>query len=208
MQAHWYFDFVSPYSYLQLRKVLAWRDRLEIAPMPILFGAVLQKMGHLGPAEIPGKREFAYRSVQWQAERAGISLHFPPAHPFNPMPALRLAIAAGTTWPAIEAIFDHVWRDGEPADVAGLRQVGAQLGITDVAAAIEATAVKTQLRANTEGALAAGVYGVPMLQVGGEMFWGNDASPMIDDWLAHPDRFASTEYQRIAQLPIGVQRQR
>ena len=207
-QAQWYFDFISPFSYLQLRSVLEWRSRLEITPVPILFGAVLQQIGQLGPAEIRGKREFTYRFVQWQAEREGRPLRFPRTHPFNPMAALRLAIAAGTTWAAIEAIFAHIWQYGHDADAAGLAPVGRQLDIADVATAIDAAAVKAQLRANTEAALAAGVYGVPTLKTGDEMFWGNDATPMIEDWLARPDLFSGAEYRRIANLPIGIQRQR
>lgn len=208
MQATWYFDFVSPFSYLQLRKVLGWRERLDITPVPILFGAVLRQIGQLGPAEIKGKREFTYRFVQWQAEREGIPLRFPRVHPFNPVPALRLAIAAGTTWAAIEAVFDHIWRHGHDADAASLAPAGRHLGIADVAGATDAAEVKVQLRTNTDNAIAAGVYGVPTLRVGDEMFWGNDATPMIEDWLANPDRFASVEYLRIANLPLGVERRR
>ena len=207
-QAHWYFDFISPFSYLQLGKVLSWRERLDIVPVPILFGAVLQKIGQLGPAEIPGKREFTYRFVQWQAERDSVPLRFPRAHPFNPMAALRLAIAAGTTWAAIEAIFEHVWRHGHDADAQGLAPVGRHLGIDDVAKAVDAAEVKAQLRANTEAAAASGVYGVPTLRVGDETFWGNDATPMIEEWLTNPDRFASVEYRRIANLPLGIERKR
>lgn len=207
--AQWYFDFISPFSYLQLQKVLAWRERLEITPMPILFGAVLQHHGQLGPAEIRGKREFTYRSVQWQAERERVTLRFPPAHPFNPVTALRLCIAAGTTWQSIEAIFAHVWREGGAATTADdLAEVGRKLGIADVAAAASGDEVKAQLRANTEAAIAAGVFGVPTLIAGNEIFWGNDASAMIEDWLAHPDRFDNAEYQRIAQLPYGIERRR
>jgi 2-hydroxychromene-2-carboxylate isomerase len=208
MQAQWYFDFISPFSYLQFGRVLSWRERLEITPVPILFGAVLQQIGQIGPAEIRGKREFTYRFVQWQAERDAIPLRFPRAHPFNPMAALRLAIAAGTTWDAIAAIFDHVWRHGHDADATALAPVAHHLGIADVIKAIDDPAVKAQLRANTEGAIVAGVYGVPTLRVGDEMFWGNDATPMIEEWLTNPDRFASVEYHRIANLPLGVERRR
>lgn len=206
--AAWYFDFISPFSYLQLGRVLAWRNELEITPVPILFGAVLQQIGQLGPAEIRGKREFTYRFVQWQAERDAIPLRFPRAHPFNPMAALRLAIAAGTTWPAIEAIFAHIWRNGHDADAAGLAPVGRHLGVDDIAKAIDAGDVKAQLRTNTDSAIALGVYGVPTLRIGDEMFWGNDATPMIEEWLANPDRFASVEYRRIANLPLGIERRR
>ena len=209
MQADWYFDFISPFSYLQLGKILAWRARLEITPVPIAFGAVLKHHGQLGPAEIAGKREFTYRFVQWQAQTSGVALRFPPAHPFNPLAALRLCIAAGTRWEAIEAIFNHLWRDGSPgANAHELAAVARGLGIADVGNAINAQNVKDQLRANTEAALAAGVFGVPTLRVGNEMFWGNDATPMIEDWLADPERFSGDEYRRIANLPFGIERQR
>lgn len=206
--ALWYFDFISPFAYLQRPKVLALRGRLDVVPVPIVFGAVLQHHGQLGPAEIPGKREFTYRFVQWKAERSGVPLRFPPLHPFNSLAALRLCLAAGGGWDAVEAIFDHLWRDGRAGTTAGeLADVGRRLGIDDVGSAISADAVKSTLRANTEGALARGVFGVPTLDVGGERFWGDDATEMIEDWLADPARFATGEYARIAVLP-GVQRAR
>jgi 2-hydroxychromene-2-carboxylate isomerase len=209
MTAHWYFDFISPFSYLQLAQIRAWRERLEITPMPIAFGAVLAHNGNLGPAEIPGRREFTYRFVQWQAETAGIPLRFPPTHPFNPLAALRLCIAAAASWESIEAIFNHLWRDGRcGADAAELAEVGRALGVDNVESAINSAEVKSRLRANTDAAIATGVFGVPTLHIGDEIFWGNDASPMIDDWLAHPDRFKSEEYRRIANLPVGVKRAR
>jgi len=209
MQAFWYFDFISPFSYLQLPKVGIWRERLAITPVPIAFGAVLKAHGNVGPAEIPGKREWTYRFVQFQAEQAGIPLRFPPAHPFSPLAALRLCIAAGTSWDAVQAIFAHIWRDGRAGtSAAELAQVATALGIGDVENATNATNVKQQLRTNTDEAIAAGVFGVPSLRVGGELFWGNDASPMIDAWLSDQQRFAGAEYRRIAALPVGVERAR
>ncbi|HEY6895492.1 MAG TPA: DsbA family protein, partial [Rhodanobacteraceae bacterium] len=160
MQAEWYFDFISPFSYLQLERLGRLRARLEITPVPIVFGAVLKHHGQLGPAEIPGKREFTYRFAQWSAERENIPFRFPPAHPFNPIVALRLAIAAGATWNAITAIFEHIWKDGRAGDDANsLAEVAHALGIDDVDAATQREDVKSALRANTEAAIAAGVFG-------------------------------------------------
>jgi len=209
LPAYWYFDFISPFSYLQLRKVREWSGRFAITAVPIAFGALLKAHGQLGPAEIPGKREFTYRFVQWQAEQAGVPLRFPPAHPFNPLAALRLCVAAGATWESVQTIFDHLWRDGrEGSDAAELVDAGRALGIGDVESATSAAEVKDQLRANTESALAAGVFGVPTLRIGNELFWGNDATPMIEQWLADPKPFESAEYRRIADLPVGVKRPR
>ncbi|HEY6985539.1 MAG TPA: DsbA family protein, partial [Rhodanobacteraceae bacterium] len=138
-----------------------------------------------------------------------IALRFPPAHPFNPITALRLAIAAGTTWPAITAIFEHIWKHGRAGDDAdALAEVAIGLGIADIAEATGRDDVKSALRANTEAALAAGVYGVPTLRIGGELFWGHDATAMIEDWLDHPHRFGEPEYRRIAALPRAIERRR
>ncbi|HEU4665089.1 MAG TPA: 2-hydroxychromene-2-carboxylate isomerase [Dokdonella sp.] len=209
MHARWYFDFISPFAYLQLPAMQALRERIAIEPVPIVFGAVLANHGQLGPAEIAGKREFTYRFVQWQAGRAGIPLRFPPAHPFNSLAALRLCVAAGAGWPAVTAIFEHVWRDGRAGTSATeLADVARDLGVDDASRAIARDDVKARLRANTEAALAAGVFGVPTLALGSELYWGNDASEMIADRLADPASFDSDEYRRIASLPVGAERPR
>lgn len=209
MRALWYFDFISPFAYLQLRKVLAWRERLQIDPVPVAFGAILKHHGNVGPAEIAGKREWTYRFVQWQAEQSGAPLRFPPAHPFNPLAALRLCIAAGTTWDAVQTVYDHIWARGHAGTTpAELADAGRALGIDNVENATNAPEVKTQLRTNTDAAIAAGVFGVPTLRVGSELFWGNDASPMIEQWMDDPQRFSGPEYRRIETLPVGVERAR
>jgi 2-hydroxychromene-2-carboxylate isomerase len=207
MHADWYFDFISPFAYLQWPKVRALSARVDIAFRPILFAGLLQHHGHKGPAEIPGKREFTYRFVQWQAQREGLTLRFPPAHPFNPLAALRLCIAAGSSTAAIDAIFAHLWREGRAGDSpAALRDVASGLGIEDIDATLAQPEVKATLRANFEAALAAGVFGVPSLVADGEVFWGNDATPMFEHWLADPVAFDSEAMRALRSLPEGVRR--
>jgi glutaredoxin len=88
-----------------------------------------------------------------------------------------------------------------------LRDVARSLGVRDLAAVSHAE-VKDMLRANTNAALAAGVFGVPTLALGDELYWGNDATAMIEDRLADPTLFDGAEYRRIATLPVGVERPR
>ena len=126
----WYFDFLSPFSYLHWQKVKALRATHVVEPVPVVFGAVLSAVGQLGPAEIPGKREFTYRHVLWQARAEGVPLVFPPAHPFNPLGVLRACIAAGSTPDAVDVIFDWIWRDGRAVDSdAAMAPLLAQLGV-------------------------------------------------------------------------------
>lgn len=201
----WYFDFISPFAYLQWPKVRALMAEDAVVPVPILFAAVLDAVGQKGPAEIPGKRTFTYQHVLWQAREAGVPLRFPPAHPFNPLAALRLCIAAGSGVDAIDAIFRHLWCEGRAGDTPeSLATVAAALGVD--AATCRAPEVKDALRANTEAALAAGVFGVPTLGLGKRLFWGNDAHAFAVAVLRDPALMEDAEMRRVAELPVGVQR--
>jgi hypothetical protein len=51
-----------------------------------------------------------------------------------------------------------------------------------------------------------GVFGVPSVIIGGELFWGAYATDMLLDYLRYPPRFASGEFRRVATLPVGVER--
>ena len=51
--------------------------------------------------------------------------------------------------------------------------------------------VKARLRANTEAAIARGVFGVPTFEVDGKLFWGFDALPMLAAYLAGEPGFDS-----------------
>ncbi len=204
----WYFDVISPFAYLQWVRLRRDHPELPLRPRPLLFGALLQHHGQLGPAEIPGKRAFTYRFVSWEAQRLRIPLRFPPAHPFNPLAALRLILAARGPIEATDAVFAHIWRYGLAADsAASLADVAKTLGIADIDAAIARDDVKTALRANTEEAIARGVFGVPTLCIGDAQFWGNDATGMALDYLADPAAFAHA-FDAVATLPVGISRKR
>jgi 2-hydroxychromene-2-carboxylate isomerase len=205
--ATWYFDFISPFAYLQFKAMAALRPRLALTPRPILFAALLDHYGHKGPAEIPQKRRFTYRFVQWQADRVGVPLRFPPEHPFNPLAALRLAVAGHCDWALIDAIFERIWVHGQRSDRASdFSELAARFGIADVEMALADAGVKSALRANTEAAIAAGVFGVPTVAVDGELYWGQDATPMLLDHLDAKPVFSSVAMQRIDALPAAVER--
>lgn len=201
----WYFDFISPFAWLHWPKIKALLQERDIECVPILFAAVLDARGQKGPAEIPGKREFTYRHALWQARRDGVPLVFPPAHPFNPIAALRLAIAAGSSPDAIDAIFDWIWARGQAGDsLEALAPLLQRLGVE--ADDVSCDRVKATLRANTDAALQAGVFGVPTLAVGDLLFWGNDAHAFALEAMRDPHLLDDPEMQRLATLPVGVRR--
>jgi 2-hydroxychromene-2-carboxylate isomerase len=104
---------------------------------------------------------------------------------------LRLAIACDSTPEAVHRIFRFVWRDGRlpdlPIEWAELAQA---LGLPDAHARIATAEVKEELRQNTDTAIARGVFGVPTLAIGDELFWGADATAMAADYVAAGCRYA------------------
>ena len=207
--ATWYFDFVSPYAYLQSRLLHKFGGKARIAMKPVLFAGLLAHSKNLGPAEIPSKRLWTYRFCTWFARDHGIPFRFPPRHPFNPLKPLRLAVARGAAPDTVHAIFDFIWAEGrDPADPAEWKALGAALGVADPDAAIEKQPVKDALRANTEAAIAAGVFGVPSFVVGGEVFWGVDATDFALQYLDNPALLGDPEFHRVANLPAGAERKR
>jgi 2-hydroxychromene-2-carboxylate isomerase len=206
--ASWVFDVISPFAYLGFRDLERLPAHVELRYVPVLFAAILNHFGQLGPAEIPSKRRFTYRFVMWRARQMGLPLRFPPAHPFNPLPALRLVIAAGSDRRAAGAALDAVFRDGRDlADATEIADLARELGVAEPKSALADPAVKERLRANTDWAIERGVFGVPALIIGEEIFWGHDAFAMALDYLAEPKPFERDD-RAIASLPVGVERVR
>jgi 2-hydroxychromene-2-carboxylate isomerase len=133
----------------------------------------------------------------------------PPAHPFNPVAALRLIIAAGSSRAAVERVFDAVFLEGrDVADRGVIAELAAELGVDQPEVAVEAPAVKARLRDNTNWAIQRGVFGVPTFIVDNEIFWGHDAFEMTLDFLRDPTQFHNAEMEAIESLPIGAARRR
>ena len=208
-KAKWYFDFISPFAYLQFAQFPNLPNNIEITPIPAVFGAILQHWGQLGPAEIPPKRRFVYRFFQWNADQLGIPFTMPPIHPFNPIPALRLCTAAGADIEDTRAVFDLIYGKGiQPDNPEGIQLIGEALNISNPERAIQDPVVKNTLHANTAQATSDGVFGVPSFVINGELFWGGDSTEMMLDFLKNPGIFNTSEMKRISNMEMGLTRKK
>jgi 2-hydroxychromene-2-carboxylate isomerase len=201
------FDVISPFAYLAFARLGELPPNVQLELVPVLFAGLLQHFGQLGPAEIASKRRFTYRFALWRARRLGLPMRMPPSHPFNPLAALRLIIAAGSDRRAVGTLLDAVFRDGrDVSDPAVIADLAGTLGLADPQAALADPAVKQRLRENTDWASARGIFGVPTLLIGEEIFWGHDAFDMALDYLERPQAFQDAAMQAIEALPIGTAR--
>lgn len=206
MTGEWYFDFISPYAFLQFHRLHELDGKVDLQLKPVLFAAILDHWGQRGPAEIAPKRLFVYAQTRWLARRRGLAFVGPEAHPFNPLRLLRLALHFGATPQIVRRLFAFVWQEGFiPENDKAWRELGAELGLADADTTVSRAEVKEALRRNTEQAIAAGVFGVPTLVIQKKVFWGDDATQMALDYLADPEAFRRDD-DLIAKLPMAAVR--
>jgi 2-hydroxychromene-2-carboxylate isomerase len=206
-QVYWVFDVISPFAYLAFPRLQELPAHAELSCVPVLLAGILNHFGQRGPAEIPSKRRFTYRFALWRARRLGLPMRMPPAHPFNPLAALRLVIAAGSDARAAGTVLEAVFRDGrdvsDPAVIAALAQ---QLRVDSPQTTLAEPRIKQRLRENTEWAIAHGIFGVPSFLIGEEVFWGHDACDMALEYLAAPEHFQDPAMRSADTLPVGASR--
>jgi 2-hydroxychromene-2-carboxylate isomerase len=209
MKVSWVFDVISPFSYLSLKQLPSLPSHVNVEFVPVLFAGLLDHYGQIGNAEIASKRRFTYRFALWRSRQLGIPMCLPPSHPFNPLMALRLIIAAGSDRRAVETVFDAVFMHGRDVScVSVISDLSHALDVPDRQAALNDPAIKQRLRQNTEWAIARGVFGVPTFVIENEIFWGHDAFDMALGYLLDPEQFQDAEMQKIDTLPVGTVRPR
>jgi 2-hydroxychromene-2-carboxylate isomerase len=209
-----FFDYVSPYAYLAWTQLpaLAERHGRTVELVPVLFAGVLNTLGTTGPAEIPSKRFYIYKHTRRIAHELGVPFVMPAAHPFNPLPALRMTAAvqdAEARRRLVSALYAAVWAGGgglmEPERlVSTVYSVG--LDAQALLAAAKTPEVKDQVRRNTEELLALEGFGVPTIVADGELFFGVDSLGHLERFLRGEDPISREELERLRTLPVGASR--
>jgi 2-hydroxychromene-2-carboxylate isomerase len=114
-----FYDVISPFSHVALARIGELPSSVKIVAKPVLLGAILSHWGQLGPAEIAPKRLHTYRIATFLAQRHGVSMRFPPRHPFNPLAAMRILAGADADLAMVRRAFDFVFGEGRAPDNAG-----------------------------------------------------------------------------------------
>lgn len=199
-----YFDYESPNAYVawtQLPK-LAQRYGFAIDPVPILYAALLDAHGQLGPGESPAKGRWMSKNLARKAILLGVPLNPPAFLPFNPLLALRVTLLTsdpGKRDALIDALFQAVWVRGlHVSETAVVESVANEIGLPGATLVAKASMpeVKNQLRSQTDAAIARGVFGVPSMEVGDELFWGYDDFPYLELFLAGKDPIDPGDWAR------------
>ena len=180
-----YYALQSPWTYLgwQRWRELAARTGAEVHYRPIKMAPVFAVSGGLPLVQRPKQRQ-AYRLMELERWRRhlGVPLNLHPRHfPVDEASAAAMVIALGQQGGDVarlsQAMMAAVWAEernlAERATLLAIAAEGGEDGAALLAAAA-GPAAQAAYDANTEAAIAAGVFGVPTFQIGDELFWGQD----------------------------------
>ena len=179
-----FFDFGSPTTYLahtQLPRIAA-ECGATLVYRPMLLGGVFKATGNASPVTVPAKGRWMGQDITLWARRYGVPFAFNPHFPINTLTLMRGA--AGLQWRQpeafgayVKAVFQAMWV--APRNLGDLNQLAALLASLGLsaeafAALVADPEVKARLVANTDEAVARGVFGAPTCFVGEAMFFGQD----------------------------------
>ncbi|MFM1987119.1 MAG: hypothetical protein RJA99_76 [Pseudomonadota bacterium] len=186
-----FFDVASAYSWLAASQVesLAARTGSRCVWRPFSLGFAFKATGNETPARIPAKAAWLRTDIARWAQRHGLRHTYPSRFPVASMGALRLLVAARRTVgeaavPKLATVlFDAAWGlDLDLADPLVLARCAQNAGLDPepLLIAAEQPETKAELKANTDEAVARGVFGAPAFFVGDELFWGNDRLDFVE----------------------------
>ena len=192
-KVEFFFDVGSPAAYLAWTQLPAMAEQAgaDVVYRPFLLGGVFQAVGNRSPTEIPAKGRYLEQDLARYARRYGVPFQLNPHFPINTLMLMRGAAGLQMRRPArmpvyVDAVYQAIWVEGrnmnDAVTVGGvLRDAGFE-----PAQIMELTAdpeVKEMLKANSQEAVARGVFGAPTFFVGDEMFWGQDRLEFVKEAL-------------------------
>lgn len=188
-----YFDYNSPYSYIASARLerLCEKHGATVEWMPMVLGGVFQAHGIAPPHTKDYRRAYLWQDLRDLTAYYGIPYRERTEFLFKPILALRatLAVPQGPERArVVHALFRGAFAEdldlGDPAVVQRLLDEAGLDGAALVARTQE-QAIKDELKAITDDAIAQGIFGAPTFVVDdGKMFWGQDRLHLLEHYLA------------------------
>jgi len=205
MKIEFFFDYLSPQSYViwpQIKDLsLRYNAYLEINPISML--GLCEHWDEPGPFQIPKEKNFIYKDCLRACTFLGIPFLPPRIHPFNSYFLLRASlyeISGEKQQKIIDFIWDEIW--GKGINIRNVEEFEQKLNhsaleIDNVIEKCEKDYVKKILLDKTDLAIEKGIYRLPSVIIGEELFYGHEQIPMIELYLRGEDPISSVKDNEI-----------
>ena len=183
-----YFDFVSPYSYLAHKqiRIIEKKENIKINYTPIFLGGLHKLIGITAPAFINSKAKFMIRDCKMVSKKLNIKFKFNPLFPINSLNLMRglLSINSNIKDSYIDFFFNAYWQDGldlndEKIIFDTLKK--CKVKKNDFLKKIKDQKIKYKLKKLTQEAYDNDIFGAPTFMVNEKIFWGQDRLPYALD---------------------------
>ena len=184
-QIDFYFDLVSPYSYIASMLIddVAHRGNAKVSWKPFLLGGVFKAVGTTDPPGLhPIKKPYLLKDLQRLSKHLKIPIKMPPDFPVRTVLAMRTLCGfnADEIPQAANTLYKAYWVNNK--DIADPDVVGSLVGREAVERA-GMQEIKDALFQSTEEAVRLGAFGAPTFFVKDEMFFGHDRLPLLELYL-------------------------
>lgn len=196
-RVEFYYDLVSPFSYLAQTRLDPIREETgaEVVWRPMLLGVVHKLSGNTAPISVPAKGRYSFKDIHRWASYYEAPLKFPDPFPFKTLTTMRAAVFCeehGRLEDFTREAFKMYWEEGdhprglEADETEQVAEVARRIAMEpeEVLEGASGQRAKDKLKEETERAVERGVFGAPAFFVGDEMFWGNDRLHFVEGALA------------------------
>ena len=174
-----YFDFISPYTYIGHKRIEKEGMGINFNYKPILLGG-LHKLWNITPqAYIEPKKQFMIMDCEMVSKKFKIDFIFNSKFPLNTIKLMRgcLILENDQLKKYIQLVFDAYWKNNE--DITSnkvLSKILTQIGINfeEFSKKIEENEIKEKLKNFTNDAFKKKIFGAPTYVVNNKNFWGQD----------------------------------
>ena len=174
-----YFDFISPYTYIAHRRIELEGGEFNFTYKPILLGGLHKLWGITPHALIEAKKQFMIQDCEMVSKKLNIDFKFNSKFPLGTVKLMRgcLTLEGEQLNKYIKLIFDAYWKDD--IDISGNANLSnllakIDINIDDFHKRTEDEEIKERLKKLTNDAFKKNVFGAPTYVVNNKNFWGQD----------------------------------
>ena len=177
-----YFDFVSPYSFLAHKEIkkIEIKNSIKVKYKPILLGGLHNLHGIKAPAFIPAKAKHIIRDCKLIAEKNKIKFKFNSYFPIRSLNLMRgVFVAEEDNYKSyyVDSIFNAIWQDGlNLNDENIIQKILKNLNVNPKTFLLRcsSSSIKDLLKKRTDEAFEKGIFGAPSFVSNNKIFWGQD----------------------------------
>lgn len=187
---YWDVGSTNTYFAIKLIKPILERNNAELVFHPFNLGYFFKSQNYELMKESKAKLRNRKQDLMRWAAKYNLPFSIPRQFPIKSSRVLRGSLVMrrfGLEMQFVEKILDRYWEQGDASisEYEGILPTVIELGVDPVKfeSLCESDEISEELAKSTNDGIARDVFGVPMIIVNDQMFWGKDRMEFVEDEL-------------------------